>query len=265
MNNNIKYYWINIDNAIERKNFMEFQFKKRNINNKRISAITPNNLQNYIDDKPPYNCGYPDCKLNNFKDCPIEYSVLCSHLEAIKEGYNSGEEYFIICEDDIYFLFDIDFEKIINNLPKNIEIIQMMVISYNHTNYFYNNFYKNNIHFINYNPITPSAGFYLINRKGAEKILNTYINKNTNKYNFTNCNFLKLADVLIYQTCNTCVSTFPLCIPNINFKSQIHPHHYEDHKKAFEIIDKITKENYSNNPLILNYYPCEDFEKLFKS
>jgi len=257
--NNIKYYWINIDNAIERKNFMEKQFEIRNINNKRISAITPSNLEDYIDDKPPYNCGYPDCKLNNFKDCPIEYSVLCSHLEAIKEGYKSGDDYFIICEDDIYFPYDIDFKKMIDNLPEDIDIIQMMVISYNHTEHFYNNYYKNNIHFIKYTPITPSAGFYLIKRKGAKKILNKYINNKTNKYNFTNCNYLKLADVLIYQSCNTCVSTIPFCIPNINFISQIHPHHYQDHKKAYDIINKLINENYSSNPFILKYYPFESF------
>jgi len=265
MNKNIKYYWINLENASDRKKYMELQFENRKINNHRIIGITPDKLEDILDDEPPYFCGYPDCKLNNCNDCPIEYAVLCSHLEAIKTGYNSNEEYFIICEDDIYFPFDIDFEKIINNLPPEIDIIQFMSISANHTRIFYDDLYTKNINFIHYSPIIPSAGFYLIKRKGAEKLLNKYINKLTNKYNFINSRFLKLADVLIYQSVNTAVSTFPFSIPNIKFKSQIHPHHYEDHKKAYEMIIEKIKEDNLKNPFIINYYPSDDFEKLFKS
>ena len=264
-NSDITYYWININNAIERKQFMELQFKNRNINNKRIEAITPIDLSKILEDKPPFFCGYPDCIKNNCIDCPIEYSVICSHLEAIKEGYKSGAEYFIICEDDIYFPFNIDIKRMILALPNELDIIQMMAISAGHTEYFYDNFYKNQNYFINYNPITPSAGFYIIKRKGAELLLNTYINKETNKYDFRNCKFLKLADVLIYQSCNTCVSTFPFCFPNIKFKSQIHEDHYINHKNAYEMIIKKIKEDNLNHPLILNYYPWDDFEKLLIS
>ena len=263
---NLTYYWINIDNAINRKNFMEEQFKLRNLNNVRISAITPNKLDEILEDKPPFFCGYPECKDNKCCDCPIEYSVLCSHLEAIKEGYKSGEEYFIVCEDDIYMPFNIDFKKMLNYLPTEVEIIQMMVISANHTEHFYNNFYKKNIMFINHIPITPSAAFYLMSRKGAEKLLNTFINKATGKYDFINYKHLKLADVLVFHNCNTAVSTYPLCIPNINFKSQIHQHHYELHKNAYEkIMEKINNKTDMKNPFIKDYYPWEDFEKLFKS
>ena len=263
---NLTYYWINIEKTIDRKQFMEKQFKLRNINNIRINAISPDLLNNVLDDKPPYFCGYPECKDNNCVDCPIEYSVLCSHLEAIKEGYKSGDEYFIVCEDDIYFPFEIDFKKMIEYFNSTeIEIIQMMVISANHTDIFYKNFYEKNILFINHIPITPSAAFYLISRKGAEKLLNTYINKETGKFNFLNCKYLKLADVLIYQSTNSCVSTFPLCVPNIKFKSQIHPHHYEAHKNAYEKIMDIINNTNKKNPFITKYYPWEDFEKLFKS
>jgi len=264
-NKDIKYYWINMDNAIERKIFMEEQFKKRNINNIRITARTPNELNEILEDKPPFFCGYQDCIKNNCKDCPIEYSVICSHLDAIKEAYKSGDEYFIICEDDIYFPFDIDIKKMLLILNEKIDIVQMMAISSGHTEFFYDNFYKKNIPFINYNPITPSAAFYVMKRKGAELLLNTYINKETNKYDFRNFKHLKLADVIIYLSCITVVSTFPFCYPNINFKSQIHIDHYENHKNAFIMILKKIKEDNYNHPLILNYYPCEDLEKLLIS
>jgi len=264
-NKDIKYYWINLNEAIDRRKFMELQFKNRKINNIRITAKTPNELFNLIEDKPPFFCGYPDCIKNNCNDCPIEYAVLCSHLEAIKEGYLSQDEYFIICEDDIYFPFEIDIKRLILSLQPEIEIIQMMVISEGHTKLFYDNFYKNEILFIRYQPIIPSAAFYIIKREGAKKILDRYINKETNKYDFRNCKYLRLADVLIYQSCNSIVSTFPFSYPNIKFKSQIHPDHYENHKKAYEIIIKIIKDNNLTHPLILNYYPWDDFEKLLIS
>ena len=263
---NLKYYWINLDKTTDRRDFMENQFKERGYNNQRISAVSPEKLPQYLEDKPPYFCGYSECRDNKCKDCPIEYSVLCSHFEAIKEGYKSGDDYFIVCEDDIIFPFEIDFNKIMERLPPSFDIIQFMAISAGHTDYFYENFYKKGVNFITYNPITPSAAFYLITRKGAEQLLSTYINKKSGKCDFKNCSFLKLADVLIFQTVFTFVSTFPLCIPKISFKSQIHEHHYKAHKDAAEmIISKIKDDNRKNEFIVNYYYPCEDLEKLFKS
>lgn len=249
--NTIDFYWINLENAIERREFMEEQFKRLNINNFRINAYTPNDFNEILLDKPPYFCGYKECFERKCVDCPIEFAVLCSHLKAIQTAYNSGKKYFVICEDDIQFPFLINFYKLIPIISKNIDIIQMMVISAGHTEHFYNNFYKHNNLFIKYNPITPSAGFYLCNRDGAKKLLDLYIDKSTGKFNFSNSNFLKLADVLLFQSVNTIVSTMPLAIPNISFKSQIHTHHYLAHKQAFEKITEVINDDNGRNPLIL--------------
>jgi len=248
---NIDFFWINLDNAIDRKLFMENQFKLLNINNYRISAYTPSDFNNILQDNPPYFCGYKECLERNCIDCPIEYAVICSHLKAIQAGYNSGKNYFIICEDDIYFPFSINFFKLIASVSKDIDIIQMMVISSGHTDYFYNNFYKNNILFIRYNPITPSAGFYLCSRNAAKKLLDLYINKNTGKFDFSNSNYLKLADVLLFQSVNSIVTTIPFAIPNISFKSQIHTHHFEAHKNAYDKIKEVIKDDNLKNPFIL--------------
>jgi GR25 family glycosyltransferase involved in LPS biosynthesis len=251
INNNIKYYWINLDKATERREFMEEQFNSFNIINERISAKTPNDLKDILDDEPPFFCGYKECLSNKCKNCPIEYATICSHLEAIKKGYMSGSDYFIICEDDVILKFNINFNVIISNFSKDFDILQMMIISKGHLEYFYNNFFLKNIFFVNYTPIIPSAAFYLISHKGAEKILEKFINKNNNKWNLSEFNGLKVADVLIYQSVKTFVSTFPLCSFNINFKSQIHDFHFQDHNDAFEMINEIHK-NYNINPLIDN-------------
>lgn len=261
----LKYFWINLDSATERRSFMEKQFKELGINNKRISAYTPNDLKEILIDKAPYNCGYPECIQNGGKNCPIEYAVLCSHLKAIEQGYNTGDPFFIICEDDIGFPFEIDFELMIKTVPSDVNIIQMMIITEGHTHHFYYNFHKNNNLFVRYNPITPSAAFYLIKRDGAKKLLDLY--KNGDKYNFQNTKFLKLADVLIFQSVFTIVSTMPFVIPNINFDSQIHQDYYESIiKPAYFKIIEVIKDNKGQNPFIkkLNY-PLDDVENLFKS
>ncbi len=249
--NDIKYYWINLDKAIDRRNFMENQFNTYNINNERISAKTPNDLNEILEDEPPFFCGYKECLENKCKNCPTEFATICSHLEAIKKGFISGDEYFIVCEDDVIFKFNIDFDKIINNFPKDFEIFQMMIISKSHLDFFYQSCFLNNNFFVKYSPITPSAAFYLISHKGAEKILETFTNKDTNKWDLREFSGLKVADVLIYQTVNTCVSTFPLCSFNINFKSQIHDFHFQAHNEAYEAINEIQK-NYKLNPLIID-------------
>ena len=247
----IKYYWINLDKANIRREFMEKQFITNNINNERISAKTPDDLKEILEDQPPFFCGYKECIDNKCKNCPYEYATICSHLEAIKRGFMSGNEYFIVCEDDIILKFNINFDNIINYLPKDFDILQMMVISKSHLDFLYNKCFIENIIFTKYVPITPSAAFYLISHTAAGNILKKFTNIHTNKWDFSNFKNLKVADVLIYESVNTYVSTFPLCSFNINFKSQIHDFHFNDHNEAYEMITEIHK-NYNLYPFILN-------------
>ena len=43
----MKHYWINIDRCADRKEYMEKQFREKNIDNYRISAETPATIINY--------------------------------------------------------------------------------------------------------------------------------------------------------------------------------------------------------------------------
>ena len=176
---NLTYYWINIDNSTDRQEYMNKQFTDYNINNLRISAITPDNLANVIEDKPPYYCGNTCCLNNNCKDCIYEFCCVCSHLNAIKTGYKRGDDYFIVCEDDIYLPFTINFEKMIKNAPNDFDILQLMVLDFE-GNKFLNHLYKNELIFTKFDEDKRlfSTGMYLITRKGANKILKQFTNKN---------------------------------------------------------------------------------------
>jgi len=257
----INFYWINIDNSIYRKKFMELQFSKFNINNKRISAITPITLNSYINDTSPYFCGNNCCNYSNNKDCPFEYSCSVSHLEAIKEGYKSGKDYFVVCEDDIYFPFKINFEEIIRDLPEDWEIYQMMVLD-DIANIELNKLYENGINIIKYNCTNRlySTGMYLINRRGAIKLLKLFIDKKNNKYELTSKTNNRQADFLLYMNVNTYTSTFPYCYPNLKFISEIHPNHYFLHQASINRI-KENLEKSNNNKYIIECYNFDDFEE----
>ena len=43
----MKHYWINIEKCVDRREYMEEQFNKKNIDNIRIEAETPNTIKEY--------------------------------------------------------------------------------------------------------------------------------------------------------------------------------------------------------------------------
>ena len=112
----MKHYWINIDECIVRKEFVELQFNERNIPNYRISAVTPSTLFNY---NIIMNQG-------SSNSSPAEISCIISHLLAIKKGYDDGDNYFCITEDDIV-TEKIDFNKIINYIEQEENIINQKI------------------------------------------------------------------------------------------------------------------------------------------
>ena len=80
----MKHYWINIDKSIDRRSFMEEQFKNNKLDNERISAITPRDFDEVLEDKRPLTCKHPGCVR-----CEYEYACISSHIKAIIEGLNN--------------------------------------------------------------------------------------------------------------------------------------------------------------------------------
>lgn len=265
---NIKFYWININKSLNRRYFMEEQFKINGLSNERIEAITPETLEAIIEDKPPFNCGSPGCIYNNQNDCKFEFSCTCSHLNAIKAGYNSNEPFFIVCEDDIYFPFKLDYDKIIKTLPTDFDICQMMVINDEANDYIYNECLKGKGElFIKYDCTKKffGAGMYLLSRNGAKRILDLFINENSLKYDFRDVPSLKQADFMLYMYVNSYTITFPLCFPVLLFVSEIHPKHYYFHKQAIDKIIANINDNQLKHPFIINYYPFDSFYNHYKA
>ena len=241
----MKHIWINIDKNEKRKAYMCKQFNENNIENIRVSAITPLMFDKVLHNNHtrPLTCKYPGCIT-----CDYEFACLCSHIKAMQECLKYEDEYFVIMEDDISLPFLIDYNKLINSTEKKFDILQLLIL-YNNTIESLNNVFKEkNILFIKWQYLLPSTGMYIISRKSAKKLVTMYFNEN--KYDFSKFDGQIVADVLLYKSVNTICSTIPYCYPNIDMGSEIHPNHLIAHKKAVDSIKKVINEH-NKYPFVL--------------
>lgn len=252
----MKHFWINIEKSTNRCSFMKKQFDKLNIENYRVSAVTPSDFDEKLVQKRPLSCNYPGCTT-----CEYEFACLCSHIKAMQEGLKTGDDYFVIMEDDMFLPFKIDYEVMIKTLPKDAEIVQMMILYGNTVKNLYNLFLTD-IHYIKWKYLLPATGQYLISKQGAQKLVNMFYNKEQNKYDFSNAKFQIVADVLLYSSVLTYATTYPYCHPYIPMGSEIHPDHLTAHKQAVNGIKEVINKNNKRNPFILQRIYEEDYGDL---
>ena len=236
----MKHYWINIDKCVDRRQYMEQQFNSKMIENFRIEAETPNTIKEYQ-------------IMRNEKSTaatPEELSCIISHLKAIKKGYEDGDPYFCIVEDDMV-LNKINFDKILTHIKiaeecsdEPIDILQL------HTNGHPSVIKMYNENFLKYNEIIkkrdydyPSAGYYLISRQGAKKLLEKYvISEKAYDLSHKECEW-SAADNIIYIAVNSWIITYPITISNVNYGSTIHPEHLYNHEYCNNVNRDIWNQN----------------------
>ena len=230
----MKHYWINIDKSDDRRAFMEEQFKNNRLDNERISAITPHNFDEVLEDKRPLTCKHPGCVR-----CEYEFACISSHIKAMIEGLKEkNNEWFVVMEDDIVIPFDINYNKLISELPEDAQLVQLLILYGPTVKALYNLSVAHNIRFIKWQYLLPSTGMYIISREGAKILVGKYFKNN--KYNFTECPYQVVADVALYSSINSYATTFPFAYPNIDLVSEIHPEHFEAHKQTYlEIKDVV--------------------------
>lgn len=238
----MKYFWINIDSSVLRRNFMEKQFEKLKLENFRISAITPDiiDFSKIIKNK-------------NSNNSPQEYACVLSHLSAIKAGYDSGDNMFIILEDDMN-VEKFDDDKIVKILSKedNVEMIQIFNSSHHFILQMYNDFFvkENKLLIKRDQHDYPGMGCYLLTRNGAKKILDTFIlNDNDYFYDLSMSSWC-CSDNILYKCTNTYIFTYPFVTTCSDFDSHIHNEHIQYHKIANNIISKINEINNAKHLII---------------
>ena len=202
------FYWINLNKSEDRKKRMEKLLKKQNIKNVHISAI------------------------DGGKDLNLRACACCaSHIKAIKTFYESGNDVGIICEDDISFEYKKYWRNtltnVINEAPKDWEILQLGVI----TSWFWPHaIIKNSKQlYIPYHDYISSTLCYVINRKGAEKLLQVK-EKPSNH-----------AELYIYKNVKTYTYKYPMFTYPTENDSTIHSDHLPDHIYSKNLITKHLK------------------------
>jgi GR25 family glycosyltransferase involved in LPS biosynthesis len=239
---NLKHYWINLDKCADRREYMEAQFHKKEIDNYRISAETPDTIRDN-----QYTIKRNEQSINTTTPCEI--ACILSHLKAIARGYADGDPYFCVLEDDIEFI-NIDFKKMLkyveaaqNKNNEVVEILQLYTSSHPVVIQLYNgHFLKDDGDGCGGNIIAkrheayPGAVYYMVSREGARKILDKYVNENgydLSYYSWT------AADNIIYAAVNSFVITYPVAITDITLGSTIHPGHLPNHEFCNNIIRHI--------------------------
>lgn len=234
----MKHFWINIDRCDQRNKFMTKQFELNSLEHYRVRAITPDDFDNVLEQQRPLTCKWPGCTT-----CEYEFACICSHLKAMQEGIKSGDEYFAILEDDIFLPFVIDYDKLLADIPADTEVLQMLILFGNTVSSLYEHYRKSGNLLIKWKYLLPSAGFYIISRQGAQKLVEQFYNPSTNKFDFSSSPYQIVADVLIYETLRTYSTTLPYAVPNSKLGSEIHPDHIPAHEKSIDVINKVISQN----------------------
>ena len=214
-------YWINLDRSNDRRVIMDNIFKNIKVENKRIVAsdgtLLSNIKSNFIFTQPS-------------NGSLGEYGCLLSHLRTIKEFWDSKKNIALILEDDISLDFmpywNKDLKTIISQAPDNWDII---MLHYTDTNL---NNHKNL--FNRWNSKIYSTMAYVINRRGAEKIMKMYKNDKW-MINIKN----HISDAVVYYNCNTYVYRYPYFTINSNIGSLLHNDHLDLHEKSKEFTRNI--------------------------
>jgi GR25 family glycosyltransferase involved in LPS biosynthesis len=192
------FYWINLDKDVGRRNNIEKLFKDNNYQNVRVQGVE-------IENK--------------------DIACALAHVKAIRQFLESSDELAIICEDDLSLDFkpywNTNIEGVIQDAPSDWEIIQLSIIVHGNT---INDFINANTNYLPYSTNYFSSLCYVINRKGAAKVVNSEHND--------------IAEYVVYKSAKTYTYRRPLFVYADNVGSNIHPNHLEGHKRSKQVVRK---------------------------
>jgi GR25 family glycosyltransferase involved in LPS biosynthesis len=211
------FYWINLDSAEKRRIDLLSLFKKYNIKNNRINAIK----------------GGPS-------DYDKELACSKSHIKAVTTFYDSGEDIGIICEDDLTMEYKKYWRKnlqdVIQDAPKDWEILQISLTSVQciHGTHICTTFPLGAIkhhtkEYIPYIGYFSSALCYIINRKGAKKIVES-------RQPITN-----MIEHWMFMQVKTYTYRYPMFTYPSNNDSYLHQSHLYGHQLSKDVITDYLK------------------------
>lgn len=286
----VPVYCINLDRCEKRKDIMTTEFNHHGIEHQFISAIDGTQMdpaiQN-IDDEfrkthvytgiqqgIPYSINlhsFPSeyiLNTSNGHKLTIDFAIatVFSHVKAIKTAFDNNLEHVIIAEDDITFIYldklNKSITEIIKEAPENWNCIKLHSSNIPSITHIIRGD-KENKPFVNWDPNFMSGGFYLLNRKGMEAILNHFYVED--KYTIINEKSLA-ADVILFRHISDVYLYTKMFVVNNNalfdIESEINP---SDWRKKLELDGILLSVNYIENLQRAEHdYPPED-KKFFST
>ncbi|RJG05394.1 hypothetical protein D3870_04585 [Noviherbaspirillum cavernae] len=198
---------------------IEAYFARGGVANSRVEAITPESLPRISVRKP-------------FANSIPELAILTSHLDAIGMACQSGHETAVIMEDDVRSRYVFDALTLISSAPHDWEILQLHVSNRPVVLELGEMYLRHGVLWHEWEPTCYSAGAYVINRKGAARILSHY-RPNGTDIDLTGVHaFGKLvADHLLYRRSCCYTATIPYFMNDIALTSTHAPHRDETHHR----------------------------------
>ena len=183
LSTDLHIYWVNMDNAVDRRQSMIKHLKGVNHPNTRIPAVGINYVKQHWEQiKHEGVTGYDPLTTTNswlnhvkhHKYMYVEFAVTLSHIRAIRQAYKDGYQYALILEDDA---------RITNTfLSEWRHFIQMAPVGWHMLNLYTTNM-KSIMHlnalkdpFVKWKAYFWGASAYILNREGMRQILDTYRN-----------------------------------------------------------------------------------------
>lgn len=202
----LPHYWINPDAETGRAAWMRGQLDSAGVRHHRVSACTPSNLPRV--ELPPRH----DLR-------PLQIACLASHLKALERALADGEDMFVVVEDDMTLLFDIDFARLVASAPPDWDILQLYVVKAERVQAMYARNYRRGRLWRRWHPQHHSTGAYICSREGAQRLLARV--KRGGIVDLSRYRGLLVADDLIYRCVRTYTATYPLYIENADFGSTL--------------------------------------------
>ena len=210
-----KIYYINLDNRIDRREYMETQFDYWGIKDYHRVSGTKYLASKYEEWKYVID-NFEIYEDYHYKINPAFISNFITHLEMIKNWLETtNEDYMIMMEDDydlsLIEYWNFDWEYLMNNIPYDWDCIQLGFDSY-----FYIHF------FLHPKTDQTSFGVCMINRHYAKKLIKLYTRNdkiyiNAERNNYKELKYIRHVD---YSICNNGkVYCIPLIPQNPNFSS----------------------------------------------
>lgn len=180
----IPIYFVNLDSSKDRRKEFENEFsllpKESNLSLHRVSGVSIEDVKQMMNEKQLLL--NDKIKLSTPENRKVPYvfkfgeaGCTLSHLKAIKQAYDDGQDMAIIIEDDALLTneFAQNWRQYAATAPSDWSILQLLTSSDKVNK---RNLHRHNDYWINWYPYHWSTVAYVINRKGMKEVLDkTYI------------------------------------------------------------------------------------------